>query len=89
MVREVIFPSPLPAPAPSALMPVPAFFSNTFQNFKLSSAAAVASVWPSGLKQECKTLLSWAGISTFLTSDGYDQMEMLLSGKPDVLAISL
>jgi hypothetical protein len=51
-------------------MPEPAFFSKIFQNFKLSSAAAVASVWPSGLRHEWRTLLSWAGISTFLTSEG-------------------
>ena len=37
---------------------VPGFFSNTFQNFKLSSAAAVANICPSGLRQLCNTLLS-------------------------------
>jgi hypothetical protein len=89
MVRDAILPSSFRTPEPRTPIPDPAFFSNTFQNFRLSSAAAVASVCPSGLRQECKTLLSWAGISTFLTSDGYDQIEMLLSGKPEVLAISL
>jgi hypothetical protein len=57
-------------PAPEMLPALPAFFSNTFQNFKLSSAAAVASIWPSGLRELCKTRLSWAGISTLRTSVG-------------------
>lgn len=64
----------------------PGFFSNTFQNLSDSSAAmlcqcmgntgrqadlpAVASICPSGLRQLCRTRLSWAGISTFLTRVG-------------------
>ncbi len=55
----------LPAPARLAM---PAFFSNTFQNLSDSSAAAVASIWPSGLKAECRTRDSWAGISMFFPS---------------------
>lgn len=61
-----VFAPALAAPTPTA----PGLFSNTFQNFKLSSAAAVASVWPSGLRHECSTLLSWAGISAHLTKEG-------------------
>lgn len=70
MVWPMIFPSFSRIAPPSPDAPDPAFFSKTFQNLRLSSAAAVAIVWPSGLRQECKTLLSWAGISIFLTRVG-------------------
>jgi len=71
IVRAWTLLSALPFPPAAPPTPAaPAFFSKIFQNLRLSSAAAVASVWPSGLRQLCSTLLSWAGISTFLTSDG-------------------
>lgn len=49
------FPTP-PSREVEAL--TPALRSKTFQNFKLSSAAAVASICPSGLRQLYNTLLS-------------------------------
>lgn len=55
---------------PEEPLPLPAFFSKIFQNLRLSSAAAVARVWPSGERQLCRTLLSCAGISMFLTRLG-------------------
>lgn len=80
-----LFLAPIP-PSRAVEALVPALRSNTFQNFKLSSAArfssqhterhnhdrhkgntcnlpAVASICPSGLRQLCRTRVSWAGIS--------------------------
>jgi hypothetical protein len=37
---------------------------------RICSLPAVASIWPSGLKQLCNTRVSWAGISTLRTSVG-------------------
>jgi len=51
---------PFPPTPPSLELAAldPGFLSKIFQNLRLSSAAAVASIWPSGLKQLCRTRVS-------------------------------
>lgn len=63
--------------------------SKILQNFRFSSAAAVARTWPSGLRAECRILDSCAGISMTLFNDGYAHTVNWLWGRPCVDTISL
>lgn len=59
------------APLPLAPPLAPFLTSNTFQNFKFSSLLAVATVVPSGLRHECRILVSCAwGMSVTLVREG-------------------
>jgi hypothetical protein len=49
--------------------------SKTFQNLKVSSAAALATVVPSGLKAKCNTLLVCPLRSAIFFMVGYFQMQ--------------
>lgn len=51
MVIDLAISALLEEPEVPRLADEPAFFSKIFQNLRLSSAAAVASIWPSGLRQ--------------------------------------
>lgn len=78
--------------APVSLSPVSffaAFASQIRQNLRFSSAAPVATVHPSGLSAVPSTRWSCAGTSYIFWREGYDQREMLCSGKPWVERISL
>lgn len=46
----------------------------TFQNLKVSSAAALATVVPSGLRARCRTLLVWPLRSAIFFMVGYFQI---------------
>ena len=61
----------------------------TFQNLKVSSAAALATVVPSGLSAKCNTLLVWPRRSAIFFMVGYFQMHSWLLMKPCEDKISL
>ena len=65
------------------------FGSQIRQNLRFSSAAAVATVHPSGLSAEERIRESCAGTSYIFVREGYDHRQMLLLGNPCVDKSSL
>lgn len=61
---------------------LPLRLSKTFQNFRFSSLALEAIVWPSGDRVVFRIRASWPGKSAILLSEGYDQIDRWLLGKP-------
>ena len=74
---------------PEDFSPVFEVYWKTFQNLSVSSAAALATVVPSGLKAKCNTLLVWPLKSAIFLIVGYFQIDNWLLIKPCDDKISL